>query len=77
MRSIAIGLALLAGVGMVLPATTANAETKKVIIKKHEDNGLHLGWREHRRPDRVVIKHRSDRDENVGSKTIIKKKTYD
>ena len=89
MRKLVIGLAMLAGLGLALPVTTAaNAETvKKVIIKKrgHDMDRGHT--------QKVIIKHgdrgnhygwrnrHRERDSNVGftsrrggDKVIIKKR---
>ena len=69
MRKLLIALSALAVVGFALPVTSsANAETKKIIIKRgHHDHGMHRGWHEGR--------HRGwDRDRHHGKKVVIIKK---
>jgi Ni/Co efflux regulator RcnB len=64
MKKLVIALAAVIGVAAVMPMTAAQAETKKVIIKRghghdhgwrHHDRGRHMGWREHRGGKKVVI----------------------
>jgi len=59
MRKIMIALSALAAIGIAMPGMTgaAQAETKKIIIKKG-DRGHHYGWRHHHHHGtKVVIKH--------------------
>ena len=46
MRTFLITLTALGAVAVAMPAVTANAQDRTVIIKKngHHDRGLHRGW---------------------------------
>jgi hypothetical protein len=59
MRNVAFAAAGLAILGFAAPMTSAaNAET--VIIKRHNDNGWHRGWRGDMGSRRVIVE-RHDR----------------
>lgn len=77
MRSLVVGLAMIAGIGVALPITAATA-SETVVIKKHRVEP-DVVVREHRAP-KVVVKRRIH-DENVGfddrrrsDRVIIKKR---
>jgi Ni/Co efflux regulator RcnB len=63
MKNLVIALAAVIGIVAVVPMTAAQAETKKIIIKRghdhdgwrHRDRGRHMGWREHRGGKKMVI----------------------
>jgi len=62
MKKFALALAAVLGLAFVVPAAApAQAETKKIIIKRGHDRGHHMGWRNHRGGNKkvVIIKKRS------------------
>jgi hypothetical protein len=79
-----LGLAAIAAVGIVVPASApANAETVKKVIIKKGDRGHHYGWRHrHRDGAKVVIKS-GDRGHHYGwrnrdrSTVVIKRREND
>ena len=44
MRTFLITLTALAAAAVAVPAVTANAQDRTVVITKHHDRGLHRGW---------------------------------
>jgi Ni/Co efflux regulator RcnB len=73
MKKLVIAFAAVIGLAAVVPMTAAQAETKKVIIKRgghdhgwrHHDRGHHYGWRNrdrhHGGKKVVIIKKRGHR----------------
>jgi hypothetical protein len=58
MRKLTLALAAIGVVGFTLPAVVGAAQAKTVIIKKHHDNGRHLGWQKHKKVVIVRERHR-------------------
>jgi len=71
MRNVVLALASVAALGLAIPAMTAPAEAREVVVIKkkhrhyHHDRGHHYGWYKHR-------DHHRHHGGTVGAKVVVR-----